>query len=154
MSTMVLNSVPDSLRRYFPGIFASVVAGVAASFLSTQYHAPVMLMALLIGIGMNFLAHDSACAEGVNFTARTVLRIGVALLGLRITVDQIAGLGWEPVLAVIFALVLTIGLSMLAAKWLGFRSTFGMLSGAPPRPGRPVTSPRSSSSRAWRCCYP
>jgi hypothetical protein len=48
--------------------------------------APVMLFALLLGMAMNFLSGDGPCAGGIEFTAREVLRLGVALLGLRITI--------------------------------------------------------------------
>jgi uncharacterized integral membrane protein (TIGR00698 family) len=58
-----------------------------------------------------------------------VLRIGVALLGLRITAAQVAALGWPPVILVIVSVVLTIGVSMLAARAMGFQSLFGLLSG-------------------------
>ena len=55
-----------------------------------------MLFALLLGMAMNFLSADGPCAAGIEFTARQVLRIGVALLGLRITLGQVAALGWQP----------------------------------------------------------
>ena len=54
---------------------------------------------------MNFLATESKCKPGIEFTAREVLRIGVALLGIRITFGQIAALGWEPVALVVASVV-------------------------------------------------
>jgi len=42
---------------------------------------------------MNFLSSEGVCVPGIEFTVRTVLRCGVALLGLRITLVQIAALG-------------------------------------------------------------
>ena len=58
-----------------------------------------------------------------------MLRLGVALLGLRITVGQVVELGWQPVAIVVVSVVLTTGVSMLLARWLGFQSLFGLLSG-------------------------
>ncbi|WP_284617675.1 YeiH family protein [Aquabacterium humicola] len=139
-------------QTLFPGVLASIVVAAAATFLSQHYGAPVMLFALLLGLAMNFLsqspaalragpleedqpprggpaAADAPCAAGIEFTARTVLRIGVALLGLRITLAQIAELGVTPVSIVLVSVVLTIGLSMLAARALGFNTLFGLLSG-------------------------
>ena len=106
-----------------------MVVAAAATFLSQHYGAPVMLFALLLGMAMNFLSAEGPCAPGIEFTARGVLRLGVALLGLRITVDQVVALGWHPVLLVVLGVVLTIGVSMLAARLLGFQSLFGLLSG-------------------------
>ncbi|MBX3643760.1 MAG: putative sulfate exporter family transporter [Rubrivivax sp.] len=82
----------------FPGVLACAVVAAAATFLSQHYGAPVMLFALLLGTAMNFLSDDEGpCRPGIEFSARTVLRLGVALLGLRITTAQIAELGFGPV---------------------------------------------------------
>ena len=58
-----------------------------------------------------------------------MLRIGVALLGLRITLFQIAALGWQPVVLVLLSIALTIATAVVAARLLGFRAGFGLLSG-------------------------
>jgi uncharacterized integral membrane protein (TIGR00698 family) len=78
---------------------------------------------------MNFLSAEGPCAPGIEFTARTVLRIGVALLGLRITLDQVAALGWGPVALVVLSVTLTITVSVLVARALGFQGLFGLLTG-------------------------
>lgn len=116
-------------RRLFPGFAASAVVAAAASFLGEHYGAPVMLFALLLGMAMNFLSLEGACQAGIAFTAREVLRVGVALLGLRITFGQIAALGWEPVLLVIGSVTVTIVVSMGVARALGFQTLFGLLTG-------------------------
>jgi uncharacterized integral membrane protein (TIGR00698 family) len=51
------------------------------------------------------------------------------LLGFRITIDQVTALGWQPVLLVIVSVALTITISMVAAKLMGFQALFGLLSG-------------------------
>jgi uncharacterized integral membrane protein (TIGR00698 family) len=80
-------------------------------------------------MAMNFLSGDGACKPGIEFTARQVLRIGVALLGLRITLGQVGELGWQPVAIVVLSVVLTIVVSMAVARLMGFQSLFGLLSG-------------------------
>jgi uncharacterized integral membrane protein (TIGR00698 family) len=112
-----------------PGVIACVVIAAAAKFLSEHYGAPVILFALLLGIAMNFLASEGTCTTGVSFSSRTLLRWGVALLGLRITAAEVTSLGWQPLAGVIVSVALTIGLSVAAARLLGFRHTFGLLSG-------------------------
>jgi uncharacterized integral membrane protein (TIGR00698 family) len=116
-------------RSLFPGVLACAVVAAAATFLSEHYGAPVMLFALLLGMAMNFLSGDGACKPGIEFTARQVLRIGVALLGLRITLGQVGELGWQPVAIVVLSVVLTIVVSMAVARLMGFQSLFGLLSG-------------------------
>ena len=124
-----LAAVAPRARLLLPGLLASAVVAAAATFLSQHYGAPVMLFALLRGMAMNFLSGDHVCAPGIEFTARQVLRVGVALLGLRITAAQVGALGWAPVVGVVVLVGVTIGLSMLAARMMGLRTLFGLLTG-------------------------
>ena len=117
------------LQALLPGVIVCAVVASAATFLSEHYGAPVMLFALLLGIAMNFLSSESACAAGVAFSASTVLRVGVALLGLRITFADVAALGWGPAAGVALSVTVTILASIGAARLLGFRTAFGILSG-------------------------
>jgi len=128
---LALRSHPwaERLRLLAPGVLACAVVGAAAGFLSEHYGAPVMLFALLLGMAMNFLSSEGACKPGIEFTSREVLRVGIALLGLRITLGQVAALGWGPVLLVVLSVALTIGLSVVAARLLGFKGQFGLLTG-------------------------
>ncbi|WP_116475568.1 YeiH family protein [Zobellella maritima] len=116
-------------KRYFPGVCVSVTIGIAASFLSQHYGAPAMLMALLLGLAFNFLSQEPNCLPGLELSAKTLLRLGVALLGLRITFGDVLTLGWAPMLMVCSAVVLTIGFGILMARMLGFSSSFGTLTG-------------------------
>ncbi|MCO7525203.1 putative sulfate exporter family transporter [Pseudomonas asiatica] len=129
MNTLALGATHQRIRTLAPGVVVSLIVGAAASFLSEHYAAPVMLFALLLGMALNFLAVDGPCKAGIEFTARTVLRLGVALLGMRITLDQIASLGWKPVALVVTLVVVTILVSVVVAKALGFSRLFGMLTG-------------------------
>ncbi|VVP69777.1 hypothetical protein PS918_01001 [Pseudomonas fluorescens] len=129
MSALALTRIHSRTRELAPGFIVSLIVAAAASFLSEHYGAPVMLFALLLGMALNFLADDGPCKAGVEFTARTVLRIGVALLGMRITLEQMAALGWKPIALVVILVVVTIGVSVIAAKALGFQRLFGMLTG-------------------------
>ena len=88
-----------------------------------------MLFALMLGMTMNFLSEEGPCRPGLDFAARVMLRAGVALLGLRITLAQIAALGWQPALLVIVSVIATIGVAITAARLLGFRGAFGLLTG-------------------------
>lgn len=118
-----------SVLDNYKGILTSVTVALAASFLSKAYHVPVMLVALLLGMSFHFLHQEGGCRSGIDFCSRTVLRTGVAFLGLRITFEQIAGLGMVPIAVVIAGVISTI----LAGYWLGTRlgqqRYFGVLSG-------------------------
>lgn len=129
MTTLTAAAGREQARTLFPGVLACAVVAAASTFLAEHHGAPVMLFALLLGMAMSFLSGQGPCAAGIEFTARQVLRVGVALLGLRITVGQIAELGWQPVAIVVVSVALTIGVAMLLARLMGFQSLFGLLSG-------------------------
>ncbi|MFD3188738.1 YeiH family protein [Sedimentitalea sp. HM32M-2] len=111
------------------GFLVSVIVAVAAQFLSDHYGAPAMLMALLLGIAFHFLAEEGRCVSGIAFTSRTVLRIGVALLGARISVELLIGLGPKLIGLTIAGVILTILFGLLGAKLLGRGWRFALLTG-------------------------
>tara|TARA_R110002049_G_scaffold100580_4_gene244829 strand:+ start:10546 stop:11577 length:1032 start_codon:yes stop_codon:yes gene_type:complete len=117
------------IRTNGQGFLVSVVVAVAAQFLSDHYGVPAMLMALLLGIAFHFLSEEGVCKPGIEFTARTVLRFGVALLGARISVELIVGLGPQLIFVVVAAVILTILFGFLAARLLGRGWRFGLLTG-------------------------
>lgn len=129
MSATAIAALGTRSRTLLPGLLVSAMVAAAATFLSEHYGAPVMLFALLLGLALNFLSADGTCKAGIEFTAREVLRLGVALLGIRITLGQIAALGWQPVAMVVVLVVVTILVSIAAARAMGFNSLFGLLSG-------------------------
>ncbi len=118
-----------NLRALLPGLLVAGVIAMSAAFLSTSYGGPLMLFALLLGMALHFLAEEESCLPGIEFAAGQVLRVGVALLGARITFDQISGIGWLPLLVVAVAVVLVIVLGWVAARVLGLRPSLGVLSG-------------------------
>lgn len=80
-----------------------------------------MLMALLLGMPMHFLVagKDSRFDAGLSFATKKVLRIGVALLGARISFDIFLDLGAGVVGLMVAALIATIMFGFAAAKVLG-----------------------------------
>jgi uncharacterized integral membrane protein (TIGR00698 family) len=119
----------DSLRRYIPGLVVAGLVALAASWLAEHYRAPVMLFALLLGIAVNFLSEDARCRPGIDFASRTILRLGVALLGMRITFDQMQSLGVGPLLLTMVAVAATIGAGWLLSRVAKLEAAFGVLTG-------------------------
>src|SRR5687768_4843217 len=106
----------EPARSNFHGILLSVVVAIAAIHLADHYKASAMLFALLLGMAMNFLSAEGRCVPGIRFTASTLLRTGVALLGVRITLGQVTALGAFPVAMVVLSVALTIGFGILLAR--------------------------------------
>ncbi len=116
-------------RDYLPGLIVTGAGTLAAGFIADRYGAPLTLMALLIGLALNFLSADPRLTPGLAFASRSLLRWGIVLVGLRVTFGQIVALG--PIaLVVLIALVgATIGFACLLARRLGLGTMFGALAG-------------------------
>ena len=117
------------VEELFPGVIAAATVAVAAMFLADHYGAPVMLFALLLGMAVRFISEEGKGVAGVQFASRYILRVGVALLGMRITIDQITSLGAKPVMIVVSAVLLTILFGIGLSKALGRGKRFGVLTG-------------------------
>ncbi len=113
----------------YPGLLVAFTIALAATFLATHYKTPVMLFGLLFGMAFHFLHEDGRCVAGIEFSSRTVLRLGVALLGVRVTASQIVSLGVVPVATVVVGVGSTILIGTLVARRLGLSKLFGILSG-------------------------
>ena len=78
---------------------------------------------------LNFLARDGGLRPGIDLCSRSELRMGVALLGARISVTQVLALGWRTALLAVAAVVLTILTGLVLARLLGQRRDEGLISG-------------------------
>jgi uncharacterized integral membrane protein (TIGR00698 family) len=114
---------------YGPGLAIACIVAIAAKWLSEHFTAPVLLFALLLGMAVNFASRERALKPGIDFAGRAILRVGVALLGARITLDQVRSLGMETVALVIAAVALTIFVGWLMARTLKLGAPLGVLMG-------------------------
>lgn len=116
-------------RGYLPGLLVVAAGTLSAGFISDHYGAPLTLMALLIGLALNFLSDDARLHAGLALASRSLLRWGIVLVGVRVTFGQIAALGPVALLLVVVIVGIVIGAGVLAARRLGFDSAFGVLAG-------------------------
>ena len=115
-------------RLIFPGLMLSATIALAASYLSEHYGGPAMLFALLLGIAFNYLAESTTTGPGIRFSSRNILRIGVALLGARITWGEVENLGLETVGMVVGGVVITLVIGTIIARMLKLPRDFAILS--------------------------
>lgn len=117
------------LSAHHPGLLIAVIAGICAEAISRHYGAPSMLMALLIGLSIHFVYDLGTVQPGIDWAARVVLRLGVALLGLKIAVVDIMSIGIAPLLLVTFAMAATMAFAIIGARLLRLPPSFAVLSG-------------------------
>jgi uncharacterized integral membrane protein (TIGR00698 family) len=124
-----MRNVLETGKSLLLGLSVAVLVAMAAQFLSEHYGAPAMLMAILIGLALNFLSDDPRTTAGLAFTSKSVLRIGVALLGLRISFETVAALGATPLVIVVAGVMATILFSLGLARLMRQPIAFGFLTG-------------------------
>lgn len=112
-----------------PGVLVALVVAITAQFLADHYGAPAMLMALLLGIALHFLAEEGRCVAGIDFAAKRVLRLGVALLGARISVELLVDLGAAVIALVVLSVAATILFGLIGARLLGRGWRLALLTG-------------------------
>lgn len=107
------------IRRVIPGI--ALCAALAA--VATMLHAlpglgalSAMILAILLGMLLHNLFGTPAWAKpGAAFSVRWILRGAIVLLGLQLTVQQLAEAGVSSLLVV----AATLAASFVSTKWLG-----------------------------------
>lgn len=118
-----------TVRAIFPGFLVCATIAAAARFLSEHYGGPPMLFAVLLGLALSSLREAKKLDAGIEFASRTVLRLGVALLGLRITFADIHAMGTQAVLLVALGVLTTIGVGIALSRAMGLGRSFGALTG-------------------------
>jgi uncharacterized integral membrane protein (TIGR00698 family) len=113
----------------YPGVALSATCAAAAVLLAQHYRVPPMLLCLLVGMAMNFAQRDDRFLPGIDFSSRTLLRCGVAVLGLRLTFGQLLSVGVLPWALVPVAVLSTIVVGIAAGRLLGLRRSLGWVSG-------------------------
>lgn len=121
--------VLEERETVFHGLFICVIAAAAAAWLSEHYHFPIILLGLLIGLSLSFVARDVRSHKGLDFASRTCLRLGVVLLGLQVTFGQVSSLGAETFGALVAIMTVTFLAGIAGARLVGQSRYTGILAG-------------------------
>jgi len=128
ISANVLVAATHKLRLLVPGLLLALVLAMASKFVASSYGGPTMLFALLFGMAFNFLAKDEACMPGIGFASKTILRFGVALLGVQLTLGDLTALGAPTVFLVVAGVIVTITGGWAIARMLKLPTELAILS--------------------------
>lgn len=122
-----LDAVVGGVGRAAPGALLTFLVAGAALALAAPLGISSIPIALLLGMMLAGVTGHERWSAGIGFSARSVLRIGVALLGAQITFGQIAGLGVAPVLITVAALVVSLVAGVAIARALGLPTEMAVL---------------------------
>jgi uncharacterized integral membrane protein (TIGR00698 family) len=120
----------SSWRIVAPGVALTIALAVAASFGSNELKSLLMdgkaspvspvLLGILFGIlWRHFFGLGAAAQQGVQWTLGTILRIGIALVGLRLTLQGLADVGPTAIVIVAACITTALLVSKLIGRWLG-----------------------------------
>lgn len=118
--------------RQAPGLIVALATGVALVLGLQGTPVPALLAALVAGMALRTAvqAHDSPAIvlqPGLEAAARPLLRTGVALMGFKIALSDLAGLGWTPVITAVVATAGTLGAGYAVARLVGLGRTAAIL---------------------------
>jgi uncharacterized integral membrane protein (TIGR00698 family) len=116
-----------SLRRLGPGIGLGLALAAVAYFPTQGTRIPTLLIALFLGMAASFVLTKPAFKAGNDVLAKPLLRLGVALMGFRITISDLQMLGWQPALIAVCAAFGTLCLGYLAGRALKLPKTTAFL---------------------------
>lgn len=118
-------NLPPGLSRALPGLLLVAVAAGASLALApaitslTGVVASPLVVALVAGALLGSLrAVPGAAWPGVGWVRTHVLRAGVVLLGLQLSLGQLVGLGWRGVLVVLATVACTFAVTLRVGQAL------------------------------------
>lgn len=102
--------MPEEVEVLLPGLMLTAVISAMALHTGAKLHYVTPLIAAM-AMGMvlrNAFIIPAAYKLGIFYSMRQVLRFAVTLLGVRITLDQITGLGWPGLVTAVVPLTVTL----------------------------------------------
>ena len=115
----------STLRAWQPGMLVAAAAAGIAFLLHLAFPAlPLLTVSVALGVVIAQIPAlrpllDGPLKAGLSLSARRLLRIGIVLLGLKLSLVDIAGLGVVTIIAIVLVVVLTFGVTLLLGRMLG-----------------------------------
>jgi uncharacterized integral membrane protein (TIGR00698 family) len=107
-----------TISRLGPGMAFGLGLAAIAYYATLGTRVPTLLVALILGMVGSVILNKPGFKPGNDILAKPLLRIGVALMGFRITISDLQALGWQPFLIAISAAFGTLCLGYLAGRAL------------------------------------
>ena len=106
-------------RTLLPGLAATGAAVVVAWFVNRTVPeiAPLTAAVVLGVIVGNLRILPASTKPGLAFSAKRVMRLAIALLGVKLALSQVLGLGWQTLVVVL----VVVGATFFGTQWLGRR---------------------------------
>jgi len=113
-----------------PGLILAGILAIAAASIASFTILPSVLIGLVLGMLLSGRGSDRRYEPGLTFGSRTVLRVGVALLGAQVTIPQIIDLGPAAALIATGGLILCLVAGYALARALRLSDELAFLTSA------------------------
>lgn len=111
------------VRSVTPGLVAVVVVAAASQLIGTSIAAlsPLVVAVVLGALAVNVSPHRTALQPGAELVARHGLRVGIVLLGFRLSLDDATEIGGSGLILVLGVVVVTFAAVIALGRLLGLR---------------------------------
>ena len=121
-------------RKLGPGVALALAVAVAAvasaPLIGRLVPIPAMVIALILGIALHAFAARPVFQHGLSWCVKKLLRVAIALLGVRIALGDIVELGLATGFLVVFSMAATLASGFWLARAFGLSAGYGALAGA------------------------
>lgn len=117
------------IKDGMPGFLLCLFLGAGAIYFAHIFEgkAPVMLLAIIIGLILHALNDIKPLKAGIDWSSRGLLYAGVALMGLRIDFTDLSQAGFLAPALVLLTLIATLFLGYAVARAFGQSKDFSIL---------------------------
>jgi uncharacterized integral membrane protein (TIGR00698 family) len=126
------------LRELAPGLSLAILLAIGAHWLANWIgtgllglpRSPISGITLAILLGLlwaNLTTPSAAIQTGARFALTTLLRLGIVLLGLRLSLAQVGEIGLRSLPVIIAAIATALLLARLISRWLALPPRLGAL---------------------------
>ncbi len=102
-----------------PGVLLCLMVAGAALALAAISGLPVILIALGLGIAARPIADEIAQPSGIGWSARAPLRLGIALIGAKLSFAELSEFGWPAAALAVGAVLVSLTGGALLGRALG-----------------------------------
>ncbi|MBT9252854.1 MAG: putative sulfate exporter family transporter [Brockia lithotrophica] len=121
----------QNARGFFQGLVLALLLAYSSLLLANLPGLKVfgpMVLAILVGMAWRELMDVPASAfVGIRFAAQRLLRAGIVLLGMRLTLGDILGLGILPLLLAVASIAFAFGTTLALARRFALERRLGVL---------------------------
>lgn len=120
------------LRAVAPGLAVVVVVAVVARVLGRLFPATIseVLIAVVLGLVIaNTLRLPARATPGIRFAVQRVLRLGIILLGARLSLGDVVGIGVQALALIVVLMAIALGFAYGVGRLLGLPRRLALLIG-------------------------